>query len=1047
MWRVAVALVMVASLSLVMATPALALVTDGTTADVDLTVQAITAGERLVVQEVTLTNPTSAGNYPITVKTITVSVGAGTMVNADVASLEVWLDDGNGTLGVEDTQLGATVTSPDIVGGVNIDGDDIVIADSATERLFVVITLAATGAVDGHSLKTTLNAMDIITPDEENDGWAAEEGIETAQSFTYVDTALQASATLEPVSSPSGATINFTLTVTNEEADGNPAINEVKLTVASYGGNAVYVVSNFDVDGWSEAPEYDPHGNLHIITWTGGTIAAGAAGQDFTFDAMPPTGDGSYEWTVDTKDAELLTDSDIVTTTVDSTGPSAPDANKLVVTMNPPGTNDTISGNAGAVEGSATVKVYSDEGLTTKIGEITAEADGSFVAITIGEDNAEVWVTATDAAENESTGTSMLNDITVADPVLLLPLDSGLTSDTTPTLSWEAVVDPSGVTYSVQVDNDSNFSSPLASVSGLTGTEYTTPELYATTWYWQVKAIDGVENPSDWVGWSFEVDLTGPGAPVAAKLVVTMNTPPTADTISGNLGAVEASATVKVYSDEALTTQIGTDITAEANGSFSAIEIGDNLYAEVWVTATDEAGNEGPATSKLNDIEAPAAPDAAKLVVTENLAGTPDTIEGEAGAVVIEDPAVTVTVYSDETLETVIDSITAEADGSFTAIDIGEENAEVWVTATDDVGNESAGTSALNDIDEPAPDAALLVVTANVSPLEDTIEGLAGAVAAGITVNVYQEEALTNLIGSTTAEADGSFVAIEIGDNEYAEVWVTATDALNNQSDGTSKLNDIALAAPTISPTGTITISNPTITVVYAEVVTIDAATLTVDEDETDLLLTMSTLDDMTFYFTTSGLAASGYTISVTATDLSGNSGTNTQTFTVATEYEVALAPGLNLVSLPLVPLSTAIADVLPATGVEHVWYYDASEPDPLQRWLVYHPANIDASSLFTMQDGKAYWIEMSSPQTMTVTGTDYPTGAESPPVYQVVAGWNMVGFKSAVTLVPATYFSPSTALTWATSSPVTGYAVDPSPLNPGEGYWVYFIVAGYIVP
>lgn len=77
--------------------------------------------------------------------------------------------------------------------------------------------------------------------------------------------------------------------------------------------------------------------------------------------------------------------------------------------------------------------------------------------------------------------------------------------------------------------------------------------------------------------------------------------------------------------------------------------------------------------------------------------------DGLAGAVAIEVPPVTVTVYSDEALTQELGSVTAAPDGSFTAIGISTDtNAEVWVTATDAAGNESPATSKLNDILGPS---------------------------------------------------------------------------------------------------------------------------------------------------------------------------------------------------------------------------------------------------------------------------------------------------------------------------------------------------------
>ncbi|MDP3014749.1 MAG: Ig-like domain-containing protein, partial [Candidatus Subteraquimicrobiales bacterium] len=104
----------------------------------------------------------------------------------------------------------------------------------------------------------------------------------------------------------------------------------------------------------------------------------------------------------------------------------------------------------------------------------------------------------------------------------------------------------------------------------------------------------------------FNIDTKNPTVPT--NMTVAMNTPPAVDTISGSDGAVEANSTVKVYSTPELTDLIGSGL-ADENGSFGPINIGDNLHATVYVTATDAAGNQSSATSMLNDIAAPVTSD------------------------------------------------------------------------------------------------------------------------------------------------------------------------------------------------------------------------------------------------------------------------------------------------------------------------------------------------------------------------------------------------------------------------------------------------------
>jgi hypothetical protein len=72
------------------------------------------------------------------------------------------------------------------------------------------------------------------------------------------------------------------------------------------------------------------------------------------------------------------------------------------------------------------------------------------------------------------------------------------------------------VSYGLQVDNNSNFSSPEVNVSGLATSAYTTGTLAQGAYYWRAKAVDGGSKASEWTtGWSFMVDLAPPVVTIA----------------------------------------------------------------------------------------------------------------------------------------------------------------------------------------------------------------------------------------------------------------------------------------------------------------------------------------------------------------------------------------------------------------------------------------------------------------------------------------------------------------------------------------------------
>ena len=103
-------------------------------------------------------------------------------------------------------------------------------------------------------------------------------------------------------------------------------------------------------------------------------------------------------------------------------------------------------------------------------------------------------------------------------PVMVAPADGSLlTSATWAKADWSDVSDPSmPVTYIYQSSNsaalnpDGSFVSPAYTSSpALAVSEIVTAGTLDGTWYWHVRAIDGVGNNSDWSNaWSVIVDNT-----------------------------------------------------------------------------------------------------------------------------------------------------------------------------------------------------------------------------------------------------------------------------------------------------------------------------------------------------------------------------------------------------------------------------------------------------------------------------------------------------------------------------------------------------------
>jgi len=174
------------------------------------------------------------------------------------------------------------------------------------------------------------------------------------------------------------------------------------------------------------------------------------------------------------------------------------------------------------------------------------------------------------------------------------------------------------------------------------------------------------------------------------------------------------------------------------------------------------------------------------------------------------------------------------------------------------------------------------------------------------------------------------------------------------------------------------------------------------------------------------------------------------------TSYNITLHEDWNLISLPLIPDSNNITDVLAGvTGanVTQVWAYDPTLL-PGNPWLNHIPGV--GGNLTTMEDGIGYWVVANGEATLTVTGQCMPDEPATPPMYSVYEEWNLIGYKSIIT---RTIGSPDDYLLNVAGkyTVIWGYdegyfLVFPFPpgtgmLTPGQGYWIWMTEDGTIVP
>jgi hypothetical protein len=173
---------------------------------------------------------------------------------------------------------------------------------------------------------------------------------------------------------------------------------------------------------------------------------------------------------------------------------------ELSLTTGNVGTELTVSGTGFTADGTVTIK-YGD----TQVATGAVDADGAFsVAFEVPASQYGLHtITATDGTNTKQLSFTMESEAPPA-PKLLLP-ETGLKTKAEPSFDWEDVTDDSGVSYTLQIANNKDFTSIVLEKEGLTSSEYTITKeeklesaKKEAPYYWAVKAVDGASNESEW---------------------------------------------------------------------------------------------------------------------------------------------------------------------------------------------------------------------------------------------------------------------------------------------------------------------------------------------------------------------------------------------------------------------------------------------------------------------------------------------------------------------------------------------------------------------
>ncbi len=659
-----------------------------------------------------------------------------------------------------------------------------------------------------------------------------------------------------------------------------------------------------------------------------GTVNDPSATVVVTVDGVnyPATNNGNGTWTLADNTLPVLTDGPHTVTvtatdpagnvgttgavvTIDTTAPNAP-------VLDPINATDPVTGTA---EAGSTVTVSFPDGTTATV---VAGPDGKWTVPNPGDltDGQTVTATATDPAGNTSLPGSGTVSADITAPVVAL--DDVLTNDSTPALTG-TVNDPSA-TVVVTVDGV-NYPATNNGNGTWTLADNTLPVLTDGPHTVTVTATDPAGNVGT-TGAVVTIDTTAPNAPVLDPINAT-------DPVTGT---AEAGSTVTVSFPDGTTATV----VAGPDGKWTVPNPGDLTDGQtVTATATDPAGNTSlPGSGTVSaDITAP--------VVALDDVLTNDSTPALTGTV--NDPTATVVVTVDGVDYLAVNNGNGTwtlADNTLPALTDGPHT--VTVTATDPAGNVGT-TGAVVTIDTTAPNAPVL------DPINAT-DPVTGTAEAGSTVTVSFPDGTT---ATVVAGPDGKWTVPNPGDlTDGQTVTATATDPAGNTSLPGSGTVSADITAPVVAlddvltndstPALSGTVNDPSATVV----VTVDGVNYPATNNGNGTW----TLADNTLPVLTDG----PHTVTVTATDPTGNVGTTGAVVTIDT-------------TAPNAPVLDPINATDPVTGTAEAGStVTVSFPDGTTATVVAGP------------DGK--WTvpnpgDLTDGQTVTATATD-PAGNTSLP-------------------------------------------------------------------
>ncbi|WP_191236977.1 Ig-like domain-containing protein [Cobetia marina] len=800
---------------------------------------------------------------------------------------------GNESASSADFTLTVDTTAPD--APVLAETDGTTVAGTGEAGTTVEITNAAGDVLASAEVDTDGNFSVALSPEQDAG---------TELTATVTDTAGNESAISDTLVVPEDADVT---------APNAPTIASATDNVEAVTGSLANGDSTNDatptLTGSAEA------GSTITLTHNGEEIGTTTADSSGTWSFTPATdfADGEHVFSVTATDAagnESAPSADF-TLTVDTTAPDAP------VLAETDGTTVAGTGEAGT-----TVEITNAAGDVLASAEV--DTDGNFsVALSPEQDaGTELTATVTDAAGNESP----------ASDTLVVPEDADVTAPNAPTIA-SATDDVAAVTGTLTDGDSTNDATPTLTGSAEAGSTVTIThngEEIATvtadangTWsftpatgftdgehVFSVTATDAAGNESaPSADFTLTVDTTAPDAP---SLALTTDTNITDDGITSNgevtVSDLETDATWEYTTDGGTTWVDGTEATFTlAAGSYAD--------GTAQIRQTDVAGNVSDAVN-LGAVTVDATIAAPSLALTTDTNVADDGITSN-GEVTVSD------LEADATWEYTLDGGTTWLAGTGTTFTLAEgsyADGDVQIRQTDVAGNVSTEVS-LGAVTVDATIAApSLALTADTNVADDGITSNGEVTVSGLETDATWE---VSLDGGTTWDAStGTTFTLEEGVYADGVVQIRQTDVAGNVSDA---VNLGAVTVDTTDPTGSIAFvdgddgllnladisavdltgsieagldsSNVVITITDsaepANEYTVATTDITIDGAGN---LSVTGLDLST---ATSGLTEGTLTVSMTVTDVAGNTfetdGTTTSDLTAPEVPSLALTADTNV--------------------------------------------------------------------------------------------------------------------------------------------------------